>query len=237
MLSFDPKLISELIAAVKKRKPAALCGPPGSGKLTLLKQIAPHACVRYLEHQVDEVSLKYIMSRYLGNEQLGMEKPQYSVWALVPAELLNMDWSTINVAFPLILISTEKVHGVSTIYMPRPRIQDMVNLVVKNFKLSCGAAWKLAESVGCDVRQLQLRAQFGALFSTDRSAHLHFDTSDILKGQARPPQHYNTAWLARNAGGNLDNQATFFEYMATADTFSWGRQCSSVISCATAPSL
>ena len=153
--------------------------------------------------------------------------PRFPVWALAPAELLNVDWTAVTVKYSLILISSEKVHGVSTIYMPRPRIDDIVKLIVKNFKITAAVARKIAEAVSPDLRQLNQRAKFGALFDTDRAAHLHFWHGRHLEGP-----NVSATVLQHSLTGAQRKPSRMWRLLIPLPG---RRQCSSVIPCAITP--
>ena len=89
----------------------------------------------------------------------------------------------------LILISCDKIQGVPAIYAQRPRIDAMVQLVTKNYKLAASAARRIAESCGADLRQLKIRSQFSGASFSDPSSHLYFDTAKILRRQKLPMEH------------------------------------------------
>ena len=79
MMELDQRVVAQLIQAIKEPKIKALCGPPGTGKLTLMKKLVLHLGVYFLEHVITTEKQFIALRNKMGSIPLDMEG-QNAVW-------------------------------------------------------------------------------------------------------------------------------------------------------------
>jgi hypothetical protein len=215
----------------------ALVGPPGSGKLTTVREIAESKglCVQMvnLDSVVNDANVQTFRRGFTPDLFAGGSKVLVVVKGadLISESILKQ---CTNSDVHVLLIANSKLFGFpgQVVYKPKPTKLDCTTLA-RELGASEPLALQLFGMGGPDLNQVKaLHALFSAapgvectVLDTfkDATPHPYFDTISLLRGARVVPGKINVEWLFANlpvalATAGMDGYAQFVELLATLPT-------------------
>ncbi len=217
ILPFPDWMAKTLKSQIQGTGVIGLCGPSGSGRKTLIKQVSFYPVREYIVDRMLGVKDMKSLTTWL---QPTLDGP--CVWMIYPAELLDENLKKAIVKKPdwqvkICLVGNEKMWGLDESKIIYHKCDSHVQDVAIHIK----ATREQMTSCCNDLRQLQLSAMLGHCGGLDKAPHIYFDTLAILNKKTLPLASYNIPWLEQNvpaSTNNLEQLSKFYNNLAETDT-------------------
>jgi hypothetical protein len=193
-----------------------LCGAPGTGKLSLLRQAAlpGNVAVCDLEMCVNMANLRHFANK------LGRRLDGTVIWAIKPAELIDRtalgkleEWDWAAQGVHVFVIGCD-LRGVTNVVYHNPSDYHMRQVKAAYWDIRSDWPAVQIEGLRGDLRQLRMRMNYPASGSDDRQTHADTDARAILLGNRLALGHYNLAKLECNVLHELPKRSHAVETAA-----------------------